>query len=98
MTLINRLAMIDSPDGEYFTLVRFRERITKTMYLVECLNPQTGEPNKVGSYLLNVYLLMLQPGEEHTRAKIFDDWAAVRAYLDWVDEPPAEKVVKLVKS
>lgn len=96
--MINLLAMIDDPDEGHWTLVRFRERVTKTMYLVECLNPQTGEPNKIGSYLVDLHLLMLQPGEDYARAKIFPDFAAVRTFLDWVDEPPAEKVVKLVKS
>lgn len=95
--MLNKLAMIDAPDGEFWTLVRFKERVTESMYLVECLNPQDGEPNKMGSYFLDVHLLMLQQGEEHARAKVFKDFAAVLAFLDWVEEPPAEKVVKLVK-
>jgi hypothetical protein len=96
--MIDRLAMIDSPDEESYSLVRFRERLSRHLYLVECLNPSTGEPNKLGSYLLDLRVLSLCPGAEHARAKVFDDWAAVRAFLDWVEEPPAERVVKLVRS
>ncbi len=95
--MIDLLAMIDDPDGEYWSLVRFREQITETMFLVECLNTKTGE-NPTGSYVLDLHVLMLQPGDDNPRARIFDDFDAVRAFLDWVEEPAAEKVVKLVKS
>lgn len=89
--------MIESPDGEFYTLVRFREKVTKTMYLVECLSPQDGEPNKCGCYFLDLYQMALHPEDERARVKIFDDFAAVRAFNDWIDGPPKGKVVKLVK-
>jgi len=97
MTLLGKHIIHDQPDGEYFTLARFRERITKYLYLVEALNPQNGEPNHLGCYLVDLRLLMLHPGEDHAGAKIFDDYAAVKAFLAWADEPPADKVVKLVR-
>jgi hypothetical protein len=96
--MINRLAMIEAPDNESWSLVRFSKHITKTLYLVEMLSPKNGEPLGFGSYFLDLRAVMLFPGEGEARAKIFDDWTAVRAYLDSIDEPAPDKVVKLVKS
>lgn len=94
--LTGRLLMLDDPDGEYWSLSLFAARLTKHAYLMTALNPQDGTLNKTGGYVLDLRLICLMPHEEHARGKVFADFAAVRAFLDWVDEPPAEKVVKLV--
>jgi hypothetical protein len=94
--MIGLYLMLDMPD-DYWQLARFERRQTRHLYLVRALNPSTGEPNKFGCYVVDLRLLMLKPGDEGAPAKIFDDYAGVRAFLNWVDEPEREKVVKLVK-
>lgn len=89
--------MIDAPSGEYWTLVRFQERVTDTMYLVECLDQQTGEPYGFGCYLIDLRLVMLQPNEENARARIFDDFTTLRKFAD-LSKGSEERVVSLVKS
>jgi hypothetical protein len=48
--MIGRYLMLDMPD-DYWTLSRFEHRLTKHLYLVQALNPSTGEPNMCGSYV-----------------------------------------------
>ena len=97
--MINRLVMVDAPDGESYSLVRLTERVprTRTLYVAECLDPKTGGPLGFGSYLVDLRLLMLRHGEGEARGRIFDDFAAVQAFVNWTDGPPREKVVRLVK-
>lgn len=88
--------MLDDPSGDSWTLSRFAARITEQVYLMDSLNPSTGEPNPMGSYLLHLGLLVLEPDDEAPRGRVFTDYAAARAFVDWLDEP-SERVVKLVK-
>lgn len=94
--LLGRYLMLDSPDGKHWTLARFDARLTRHLYLMRSLMPDTGEPNEMGSYVANLRLFELMPGEDTARGTIFEDLAAVRRFIDWVEEPPKERVVKLV--
>ncbi len=94
--LLGRILKLECPDGASWTLSRFNSKLSKYVYLMTALHPQTGEPNKTGCFILDLRLIRLQPNEDFARGQIFEDLEALRAYLDWMEEPPAEKVIKLV--
>lgn len=52
--LVGRYLILDSLDGEYWTLSRFCQRLTRHLYLMTALSPQTGEPNKTGDYVIDI--------------------------------------------
>ncbi len=97
--LIDRYLVWDSPDRDYWTLGRFKVQQNDLLFLVEQIQPADGEPAIGGDVLINLMHLTIDDDDRCLpRAQVFEDLAAVRNFVAEFNKPPAEKVVKLVKS
>jgi len=86
--MIGHFVKIDSPDGEYYSLVKVLAQLTDELFLVQCLHPATMEPNRLGQYVLDLNAIALGPGDGDPRGRIFETQIALREFLDWVDDDP----------
>lgn len=99
--LLGRVLLLDTPTGDAYTVSRFAERLTDTLYLMQILNPNTGRPfAKDGQYVLDVLDLVMNarrddPGWPH--ARIFADWPKCQRFAEQMNGKRTESVVQLVK-
>ncbi len=98
-SLIGFYLMWEPPDRSFWTLGVFRAQLSEWVFLVEPMRPADGEPTRSGQYIVNLHDITAEDAEEaaNSRAQIFADWAAVQRYVAMMDEPAAEKVVRLVR-
>jgi len=85
--MLNFIIKLDSPDGEYYSLVKVVQQLTEELFLVQCLHPETGEPNRLGQYVLDINTIALTPNNEDPRGRIFETYLALREFLDWAEKP-----------
>jgi hypothetical protein len=98
-SLIGRYLVWDVPDREYWTLGRFKAKVSDFFFLVEQLQPTDGEPAIGGDFFVALGQLTIDDDDRASpRAMVFDSFEAVRRYFAEFEKPPGEKVVKLVKS
>jgi hypothetical protein len=89
--MIGHFVKINDATGQYWSLARIVEQLTNRLYLVQSLTPETGEPNDLGRWVLDIKMLSAWTDDYGPRGRIFETFLALQECIGEAepDEPAA---------
>jgi hypothetical protein len=93
--MIGHFVKINDVTGQYWSLARIQEQLTARLYLVQSLSPDTGEPNDLGQWILDIKMLSEWTDDYGPRGRIFETFLALQEAVGEGDpeEPAAPEAV-----
>jgi hypothetical protein len=95
--LTGRFVVLDSSEGDYYTVSQFLERLGEHLYLMQSYSPHALTLLRDGLFIFDLTAFALDPDDvSWPRARIFMDRKELLAFTNEIHSSPKE-VVKLVR-